>query len=190
MTATDSLISTKNIFGNNFKDGSAEWDLKDRYSHGFFLIAGVYQLGDSLDKEHFKTRGVPAEDLKRVWDQFKSGERKKISVDVPMLLGWKVYNRTSEKWRRAYKEKFGQDFKADEWVPWTKTLSADSNKKRNFDALSKSACKVMYGLSLDFSKVPSVPTFIDCLESQPERKYKMIDEALAITDRQLEAQVA
>lgn len=190
MTATDSLVATKDIFGKNLNDGPAEWDLKEHYPYGFFLIAGVYSLGDSLDKEHFKTRGVPAEDLRKVWDQFKRGEMKKISVDVPSFLGWKVYNRTSEKWRRAYKEKFGQSFKADEFVPWTKTLSADSNKKRSFDALSKNACKAMYRLSFDFSKVPSVPTFIDCFESQPERKYRMIDENLRISEASMGAQVA
>jgi hypothetical protein len=188
MTATDSLISTKNIFeGKSFRDNDAEWDLKDYYPHGFFLVAGVYQLGDSLDKEHFKTRGVPAEDLKRVWDQFKAGTMNKISVDVPMLLGWKIFYRTSATWRKSYRQKFGQEFKADEWVPWTKTLSADANKKRSFDALNKAACKVMYGLSFDLSNVPSIPTFIDCLESQPERKYRLIDETLRVTKAQLEA---
>ena len=106
MTATDSLISTKPIFGKNLMDGSAEWDLKDYYSHGFFLVAGVYSLGDSLDKDHFKTRGVPAEDLRRVWDQFKDGTMRKISVDVPMLNGWKVFYTRSKEWLEANKARF------------------------------------------------------------------------------------
>lgn len=184
MTATDSLICTKPIFGNNLKDGDAEWDLKARYSHGFFLVAGVYQLGDLPSKpyhqwtrderECFKTRGIPAEELLKVWDQFKSGEMKVHSVDVPTLCGWKVYYTRSEEWLKAYKEKYGRDFKADDWVPITKSLSAYSNKKRDFRGNNK--------------YIPSIPAVPNASESQPERKYRVFAE-IGVSDYQLESLV-
>jgi hypothetical protein len=181
MTSTDSLVCTKPIFGNNLKDRVAEWDLKEHYSHAFFLIAGVYQLGDLPSKPYsewtrkerdcFKTRGIPAEELLKVWDQFKSGEMRKISIDVPTLLGWKVYYTRSKEWLSAYKAKYGFDFKADDWVPVTKSLSADSNKKRDFRGGNK--------------YIPSQPAIPNTTESQPERRYRQFVE-LGISESQLE----
>ena len=184
MTATDSLICAKPIFGDNLKDGYAVWDLKKRYSHGFFLVAGVYQLGDlpnkpyhewnAKERELFKTRGIPAEELLTVWDQFKTGEKKRHSVDVPMLCGWKVFYTRSEEWLKAYRAKYGHDFKADDWVPITKSLSADSNKKRDFRGGNK--------------YIPSIPAVPNTIESQPERKYRVFSE-IGVSDAQLEALV-
>ena len=184
MTATDSLICTKPIFGENLIDGFAKWDLKKHYSHGFFLVAGVYSLGDlpskpydewtREDRDLFKTRGVPAEELLKVWEQFKAGTMREISVDVPMLNGWKVYYTRSKEWLQAYKAKYGQDFKADEWCPVTKSLSADSNKKRDFRGGNK--------------YIPSIPAVPNTTESQAERRYRMF-EGLGVSEAQFDNMV-
>jgi hypothetical protein len=191
MCATDSLITTEPILGENpkkgdaFKDGNASWELKDHYDYGFFLLAGVYQLGDlplekplddwtNEEKERFKTRGVPPEDLRKAWPKFKTGETTKITVYPPELFGWKVFYKRSQKWLSDYKAKYGQDFKADEWVPGKKTLSVGSNAKRNFRISTRD--------------VPSIPSAPRALESQPDRKYRMIEE-LGMSESQLDAMV-